>query len=150
MAGSINKVVLIGNLGRDPEIRMSSSGQKIAHLSVATSDTWKDKLGERQEKTEWHRVVIFNSNLSDFVEKYVKKGSKVYLEGSLQTRKYTDSTGQEKYITEVIIGSFRGELIILDGRTTSDVGISMDSSETNGWDTGSQAQTDAFDDEIPF
>ena len=102
MAGSINKVTLVGNLGRDPEIRHSTAGQKIAHLSVATSDTWKDKSGERQERTEWHRVVIFNANLADFAERFLKKGSKVYVEGALQTRRYTDQSGQERFTTEVV------------------------------------------------
>ena len=102
MAGSINKVVLVGNLGRDPEVRHTNSGAKIVHLSVATSDSWKDKNGERQEKTEWHRVVVFNTNLADFAERFLKKGSKVYVEGALQTRKYTDASGQEKFSTEVV------------------------------------------------
>jgi len=152
MAGSINKVILVGNLGRDPEIRMSAAGQKIAHLSVATSDTWRDKSGERQEKTEWHRVVIFNSNLADFSEKYLKKGSKVYVEGSLQTRKYTDASGQEKYATEVILGNFRGELVILEGRANADASLTPDapSSDASGWDTATTGANEAFDDEIPF
>ena len=116
MAGSINKVTLVGNLGRDPEIRHSTAGQKIAHLSVATSETWKDKSGERQERTEWHRVVIFNANLADFAERFLKKGSKVYVEGALQTRRYTDQSGQERFTTEVVLGAFRGELVMLDAR----------------------------------
>ena len=116
MAGSINKVTLVGNLGRDPEIRHSTAGQKIAHLSVATSDTWKDKSGERQERTEWHRVVIFNANLADFAERFLKKGSKVYVEGALQTRRYTDQSGQERFTTEVVLGAFRGELVLLDAK----------------------------------
>lgn len=150
MAGSINKVTLVGNLGRDPEIRVSASGQKIAHFSVATSDTWKDKSGERQEKTEWHRVVVFSSPLSEVAEKYLKKGSKVYIEGSLQTRKYTDASGQEKYITEVILGAYRGEMVILDGRSSADTGSgSVDNQSASGWDTPA-GDTQAFDDEIPF
>ena len=157
MAGSINKVVLVGNLGRDPEIRHTASGSKIAHLSVATSDTWRDKNGERQEKTEWHRVVIFNTNLAEFAERTLKKGSKVYVEGSLQTRKFTDSSGVEKFTTEIVLGSFRGELVVLDGRADGN-GPAPESSEGEatpdaGWDSASatgSAKTETFDDEIPF
>ncbi len=115
MAGSVNKVILVGNLGRDPEIRFTQSGQKIANMSVATSEQWRDKQsGERREKTEWHRVVIFDERLADIVEKYVKKGSKVYLEGSLQTRKWTGNDGVEKYTTEVVLQRFSGVLTMLD------------------------------------
>lgn len=116
MAGSVNKVILIGNLGRDPEVRHGQDGSKIVSLNVATSESWKDRSGERREKTEWHRVVIFNDRISDVAERYLKKGSKVYLEGSLQTRKWTDQSGAEKYTTEIVIGKFRGELTLLDGR----------------------------------
>jgi len=117
MAGSVNKVILIGNLGRDPEVRTSQDGSKIVNLSVATSESWKDRQsGERKEKTEWHRVVIFNPNLADIAERYLKKGSTVYVEGQLQTRKWTDQSGQEKYSTEVILSRFRGELTLLGGR----------------------------------
>jgi len=117
MAGSVNKVILIGNLGRDPEVRTSQDGAKIVNLNIATSESWKDRAtGERKEKTEWHRVVIFNPNLADIAERYLKKGSSVYLEGSLQTRKWTDQSGQEKYSTEVVIGKFKGELTLLGGR----------------------------------
>ena len=148
MAGSMNKVILVGNLGRDPEIRHTNSGQKIANISVATSDVWRDKSGERQEKTEWHRVVVFNSNLADFAERFLKKGSKVYVEGSLQTRKFTDQSGQDRYTTEIVIGTYRGELIVLDQR--SDNGVS--SAAGAGWDTtplsGNSSET--LDDEIPF
>ncbi len=115
MAGSVNKVVLVGNLGRDPEVRNAQSGIKIVNLAVATSDTWNDKAsGERKELTEWHRVVIMNERLADVAEKYLRKGSKVYLEGKLQTRKWTDQSGQEKYTTEVLLGRFGGELVLLD------------------------------------
>ena len=115
MAGSVNKVILAGNLGLDPEVRFSQSGSKIVNMSVATSESWKDKqTGERKEKTEWHRIVIFNERLADVAEKYLKKGSKVYLEGALQTRKWTDKEGAEKYTTEVVIDRFRGELTMLD------------------------------------
>ncbi len=117
MAGSVNKVILIGNLGRDPEVRQTQSGEDIVHLSIATSETWRDKnSGERKERTEWHRVVIFNDNLGKVAKQYLKKGAKVYLEGTLQTRKWTDQQGQEKYTTEVVIPRFRGELTMLDGR----------------------------------
>lgn len=115
MAGSVNKVILVGNLGKDPEVRNAQSGMKIVNLTVATSDTWNDKMsGERKEQTEWHRVVIMNDRIADVAEKYLKKGSKVYLEGKLQTRKWTDQSGQEKYTTEVLIGRFGGELVMLD------------------------------------
>ncbi|CUW40315.1 Single-stranded DNA-binding protein [Magnetospirillum sp. XM-1] len=117
MAGSVNKVILVGNLGRDPEVRTSQDGSKIVNLNIATSETWKDRgTGERKEKTEWHRVVIFNPNLADIAERYLKKGSSVYVEGALQTRKWTDQSGQEKYSTEVVIGRFKGELTLLGGR----------------------------------
>ena len=155
MAGSINKVVLVGNLGRDPEVRHTTSGTKIVHLSVATSDSWRDKNGERQEKTEWHRVVIFNTSLADFAERALKKGSKVYVEGALQTRKFTDSNGVEKFTTEIVLGSFRGELIALDARTDANAS-SPDSAEGEatpdaGWDsTSATGKTETFDDEIPF
>ena len=117
MAGSVNKVILIGNLGRDPEIRSTQDGTKVANLSIATSESWRDKSsGERREKTEWHRVVIFNERLVDVAERFLKKGSKVYLEGQLQTRKWTDQSGAEKYTTEVVLQRFRGELTMLDGK----------------------------------
>src|SRR5215211_5785465 len=119
MAGSVNKVILIGNLGKDPEIRRLGSGEPVVNLSLATSESWKDKsTGERKEKTEWHRVVIFNENIARVAEQYLKKGSKVYVEGQLQTRKWTDQSGQEKYSTEVVIQRFRGDLTLLDGRGT--------------------------------
>ncbi len=117
MAGSVNKVILIGNLGRDPEVRTMNNGGKVVNLSVATSETWRDKnSGERQEKTEWHRVVIFNEKLGEVAERFLKKGSKVYVEGALQTRKWTDQSGAEKYSTEVVLQRFRGELTMLDGK----------------------------------
>jgi single-strand DNA-binding protein len=115
MAGSVNKVILIGNLGKDPEIRTLQSGTKVANFSVATSESWTDKAsGDRKEKTEWHRVVIYNERLVDVVERFLRKGRKVYLEGALETRKYTDQSGQEKYTTEVVLKNFRGELTLLD------------------------------------
>src|SRR3546814_562233 len=117
MAGSVNKVSLVGNRGRDPEIRQLQSGEKIANLNLATSENWRDKSsGERREKTEWHRVVIFNANLADIAERFLKKGSKVYVEGQLQTRKWQDKDGAEKYTTEVVLTRFRGELTLLDSR----------------------------------
>lgn len=117
MAGSINKVILIGNLGRDPEVRRTSDGSPVVTLSIATSDTWKDRQsGERQERTEWHRVVLFNEHLCKVAENYLKKGSKVYLEGTLQTRKWTDGQGVEKYSTEIVLQKYHGELALLDGK----------------------------------
>src|SRR6201989_591975 len=117
MAGSVNKVILVGNLGKDPEVRRMTSGDPVVNLSVATSETWRDKAsGERKEKTEWHRVVIFNKNLAEVAEKYRSKSSKGYVEGSLQTRKWTDKDGAEKYSTEVVLQNFRGELTMLDGK----------------------------------
>ena len=117
MAGSVNKVILVGNLGKDPEIRRTQDGRPIANLSVATSESWRDKAtGERKEKTEWHRVVIFNEGLCKIVEQYLKKGAKVYLEGALQTRKWTDKDGVEKYSTEVVLQGFNSQLTMLDGR----------------------------------
>ncbi len=118
MAGSVNKVILVGNLGRDPEVRRLNSGEPVVNLRIATSESWKDKAsGERKEKTEWHSVVIFNENLARIAEQYLKKGSKVYVEGQLQTRKWTDQSGVEKYSTEVVLQRFRGDLTILDGRS---------------------------------
>jgi single-strand DNA-binding protein len=116
MAGSVNKVILVGNLGRDPELRSTQDGMRIANLAVATSESWRDRgSGERKERTEWHRVVIFNERLAEIAEKYLRKGSKVYLEGALQTRKWSDNSGQERYTTEVVLQRFRGELTMLDG-----------------------------------
>ena len=115
MAGSVNKVILVGNLGRDPEIRSTQEGMRVANLRVATSESWRDRVsGERKERTEWHGVVIFNERLAEIAEKYLRKGSKVYLEGALQTRKWTDNSGQDRYTTEVVLNRFRGELTMLD------------------------------------
>lgn len=117
MAGSVNKVILVGNLGKDPEVRTTQDGTKIVNLTLATSETWNDRAsGERKERTEWHRVVIFNERLADVAERFLRKGSKIYVEGALQTRKWTDQSGQERYTTEVVISRFRGELTMLDGR----------------------------------
>ena len=147
MAGSVNKVILVGNLGKDPEVRRMTSGDPVVNLSVATSESWRDKAsGERKEKTEWHRVVIFNKNLAEVAEKYLRKGSKVYVEGQLQTRKWTDKDGAEKYSTEVVLQNFRGELTMLDGRGGEGGG--------GGGRGASEApasfQRDEMDDEIPF
>ena len=117
MSGSVNKVILVGNVGRDPEVRRLNSGEPVASFSVATSETWRDKAsGERKERTEWHNVVIFNENLAKIAEQYLKKGSKVYLEGQLQTRKFTDKNGAERQTTEVVLQRYRGELTLLDSR----------------------------------
>ena len=117
MAGSVNKVILVGNLGRDPEVKRMPSGDPIVNLNVATSESWRDKQsGERKEKTEWHRVVIFNENLAKVAEQYLRKGSKIYIEGQLQTREYQDKDGQKRYSTEIVLQRYRGELTLLDGR----------------------------------
>jgi single-strand DNA-binding protein len=147
MAGSVNKVILVGNLGKDPEVRRMTSGDPVVNLSLATSETWRDKAsGERKEKTEWHRVVIFNKNLAEVAEKYLRKGSKVYVEGQLQTRKWTDKDGQEKYSTEVVLQNFRGELTMLDGRSGEGGGGAR-----GGMGEGPASfQRDELDDEIPF
>ena len=161
MAG-VNKVILIGNLGRDPEVRHSQEGGKIVTLNIATSESWKDKSsGERKEKTEWHRVVIFNDRIADVAERYLKKGGKVYIEGSLQTRKWTDQAGVERYSTEVVIGRFKGELTLLEGKNDSGSGAGYDpppASETDYGRTGSKAPAAGnawtppadLDDDIPF
>ena len=161
MAGSVNKVILVGNLGRDPEVRFAQSGSKIVNMSVATSESWKDKqTGERKEKTEWHRIVIFNERLADVAEKYLKKGSKVYLEGALQTRKWTDKEGTEKYSTEVVIDRFRGELTMLDTKGGGGGGYSSDEPPPaespsegrsgGGKSGGGKKSGGDLDDEIPF
>ena len=113
---SVNKVILVGNLGRDPEVRTTGEGGKIVNLTLATSEVWKDRAGERKERTEWHRVVIFNDRIGEVAEKYLRKGAKVYVEGQLQTRKWTDQSGQDRYSTEVVIGRFKGELTMLGSR----------------------------------
>ena len=153
MAGSVNKVILIGNLGRDPEVRRSNDGNKIVTLSVATSETWNDKnSGERRERTEWHRVVIFNDRLGDIAEKYLNKGSKVYLEGQLQTRKWAGNDGQERYTTEVVLNRFRGELTMLDSRGGAQGSDSTELEYKTPDDKQSPVSPigDELDDEIPF
>ena len=160
MAGSVNKVILVGNLGKDPEVRHTQDGKTIVNLSLATSENWRDKAtGERKEKTEWHRVVIFNENLAKVAEQYLKKGAKVFIEGQLQTRKYTDSSGVEKYSTEVVLQNFRGELTMLDARGGGEA-ASMGGGDEFGQSSpmerprGSAGKAQSFardlDDEVPF
>lgn len=158
MAGSVNKVILVGNLGADPEIRRTQDGRPIANLSVATSESWRDRnSGERREKTEWHRVVIFNEGLCKIAEQYLKKGSKVYLEGQLQTRKWQDQSGQDKYTTEVVLQGFNSSLTMLDGR--GEGGGQYDRGSSGGNDFGQSGPSGGqgggnfgaeIDDEIPF
>jgi single-strand DNA-binding protein len=162
MAGSVNKVILVGNLGKDPEVRHTQDGKPIVNLSIATSETWRDRQsGERKERTEWHRVVIFNENLAKVAEQYLKKGSKVYVEGQLQTRKYTDNSGVEKFSTEVVLQNFRGELTMLDGRgggagESAGYGggddFGQSSPMSSGRSGGAKPQSFArdLDDEVPF
>lgn len=165
MAGSVNKVIIVGNLGRDPEVRNTQSGMKVVNLAVATSESWNDKAsGERKEQTEWHRVVIMNERLGDVAEKYLRKGAKVYLEGKLQTRKWTDQSGQERYTTEIMLGRFNGELVMLDragggsgmaggddyapARPMPAAPVAKPAARSvGGWDT---RPTNDLDDEIPF
>ncbi len=152
MAGSINKVILVGNLGRDPEVRQTQDGRPIVQLSVATSETWRDKnSGERRERTEWHRVVIFNENLCKVAQDFLTKGRKVYIEGQLQTRKWQDQSGQDKYTTEVVLSRFRGELQILDSRgTQGSVPAGEPEMVGAGVGGGGNTVTADLDDEIPF
>ena len=156
MAGSVNKVILVGNLGRDPETRQMQDGNSVANLSLATSESWRDKnTGERREKTEWHRVVIFNERLAEVAQKYLRKGSKIYIEGQLQTRKWTDQSGVEKYSTEVVLQRFRGELQMLD-RAGEGGGGGEDYDQgqpLGGGSVGSDGGTPSggsLDDDIPF
>ncbi|ASL39301.1 MULTISPECIES: single-stranded DNA-binding protein [Acetobacter] len=154
MAGSVNKVILVGNLGKDPDVRTSQSGAKIVSFSLATSDTWNDRAsGERRERTEWHRVVIFNERLADVAERFLRKGRKVYLEGSLQTRKWTGQDGKENYTTEIVLAAYRGELVLLDSRDSGDAprqqqGRSQSNQKSGSWD--SQKSNSQLDDDIPF
>jgi single-strand DNA-binding protein len=150
MSGSVNKVILVGNLGRDPEVRHATDGTRIVHLSLATSDVWKDKAtGERKDRTEWHRVVIFNDKIGEIAEKYLHKGSRVYVEGQLQTRKWTDQSGQEKYTTEIILPRFRGELTIIDSRNA---GAGNHGGDSGHHDTPASLSTSShgLDDDVPF
>jgi single-strand DNA-binding protein len=166
MAGSVNKVIIVGNLGRDPEVRTFQNGGKVVNLNIATSETWRDKAsGERKERTEWHRVAILNENLGNIAEKYLKKGSKVYVEGQLETRKWQDQSGAERYSTEVVLRPYRGELTLLDGRNEGGSGGGMgggyDAPAVSGGGYGggfgggnagggSSAPSRDMDDEIPF
>jgi single-strand DNA-binding protein len=153
MAGSVNKVILVGNLGRDPEVRQLQDGSKVVQFSVATSDRWRDRQsGETRERTEWHRVVIFNERLGEVAERFLRKGAKVYLEGSLQTRKWTGNDGQERTTTEVVLARFRGELTMLDARGDVGAGAAVDTGYAPAIDSpsgGGRSLTD-LDDEIPF
>lgn len=161
MAGSVNKVILVGNLGKDPEIRTTQDGKEIGSFSIATSESWKDKnSGERKEKTEWHRIVVFNPGLVTILKQYIKKGSKVYIEGSLQTRKWQDQSGQEKYTTEVVLQPFTSTLTMLDSRNSAG-GESYNKNDNRGnygGDAGPSSSSDnnndfsaaGLDDEIPF
>tara|TARA_B100000700_G_scaffold103961_1_gene117411 strand:+ start:2290 stop:2748 length:459 start_codon:yes stop_codon:yes gene_type:complete len=152
MAGSLNKVMLIGNLGADPVIRQTQDGKRLAQLSLATSESWKDKAtGEKKEKTSWHRIVIFNDGLAGVVENYVKKGSKIFVEGQLQTRKFTDQDGNEKYTTEVVLGNYNGTLTMLDSRGGNTESMGAIDSDVNQDMASSQPPADLdIDDEIPF
>ena len=162
MAGSVNKVILIGNLGADPEIRTLNSGDRVANLRIATSETWRDRgTGERREKTEWHRVVVFNENIVKVCEQYLRKGSKVYVEGAIQTRKWTDQQNQERYSTEIVLQKFRGELTMIGGRGEGasaggggdDYGSSSGFQPAGGRTQGAgpkESYSADLDDEIPF
>jgi single-strand DNA-binding protein len=165
MSGSVNKVILVGNLGRDPEVRRLNSGEQVVNIRIATSETWRDKsTGERRERTEWHNVVIFNEQIGKIVEQYCKKGSKVYLEGQLQTRKWTDQSGVEKYTTEVVLQRFRGELTLLDSRGGGAGGESVEREERGSASFGRTSPVEKrpalassgggdggpIDDDIPF
>ena len=167
MAGSVNKVILVGNLGRDPEVKSMQDGRSMVNMSIATSENWRDRQsGERKERTEWHRVVIFNEKLAEVAQKFVRKGSKVYIEGQLTTRKWTDQSGQERYTTEVVIPRFGGALTMLDGRPGAEGGAGMDQDMGGGMPSGggggmssggggrpaaSRAPSKAeLDDDIPF
>ncbi|AYN86634.1 single-stranded DNA-binding protein [Commensalibacter melissae] len=169
MAGSVNKVILVGNLGRDPEVRSAQTGAKIVTLAIATSDTWNDRqTGERKDLTEWHRVVIFNERLADVAEKYLRKGRKVFIEGILRTRKWTDQQGVERYSTDVVVDRFRGELVLLDSARSGGDSMdnysgssftppavrpasnaSSDNRSNSSWDASMPGNND-LDDEIPF
>jgi single-strand DNA-binding protein len=165
MAGSVNKVILVGNLGKDPKVSNLNSGDRAVSFTLATSENWKDKnTGERREKTEWHNVVVYNENIGRVVEQYCKKGSKVYIEGQIQTRKYTDQSGAEKYITEIVLQRFRGELVLLDSRGGGEGRESVGGGEERGPSFGRSSPAERrpalvsggggggadMDDDIPF
>ena len=153
VAASVNKVILVGNLGRDPEVRFNPEGGKIVNLSLATGESWRDKTtGERRDRTEWHRVVIFNERLAEVAERYLKKGSKIFLEGQLQTRKWTDQEGKERYTTEIVVSRYRGELTMLDSRNASEESANAEGGHDFS-SAGPAAPAQNFDhlnDEIPF
>jgi single-strand DNA-binding protein len=153
MAGSVNRVILVGNLGKDPEVRTTQSGERVATLSLATSESWNDRQsGERRERTEWHRLAIFADRIVDVAERFLKKGSKVYVEGSLQTRKWTDNQGNDRYVTEVVIGRYRGELTLLDTRSgnAADEANEPSSSAPAQRPPAGKVRADDLNDEIPF
>jgi single-strand DNA-binding protein len=157
MSGSVNKVILVGNVGRDPEVRRLNSGEPVCNFSLATTESWRDKAsGERKERTEWHNVVIFNENLAKVAEQYVKKGSKLYLEGQLQTRKYTDKNGQERTTTEIVLQRYRGEMTLLDGRGGGASGgddggsVSYGGGRSSGGPAAVTSRGGDIDDDIPF
>lgn len=155
MAGSVNKVTLVGNLGKDPEVRTTQSGGKIVNLTLATSESWTDKrTGERKERTEWHRVVIFNEHIAGVAERFLRKGRRVYLEGTLRTRKWTDQSGQEKYTTEVCIEQFKGDLVLIDNSRDNEQTQDQSRSNSGGRSSGRQewnnSSNNDLDDEIPF
>lgn len=159
MAGSVNKVILVGNLGGDPDVRTMQSGDRVANFSLATSESWKDKQsGQKQERTQWHKVVIYNQPLVNVAEQYLKKGAKVYIEGQVETRKYTDKDGQEKYVTEIVLRPFRGELTMLDGRGAQGANDESGSSDfasaprgsARDFGGGAALATAPVDDDIPF
>ncbi|MFH5926143.1 single-stranded DNA-binding protein [Roseomonas xinghualingensis] len=148
MAG-VNKVIILGTLGRDPEVRNFQNGGKVVNLRVATSETWKDKAGEKQERTEWHSVAIFNEKLGEIAERYLKKGNQVYLEGQLETRKWTDQQGVEKYSTEIVLRQFRGEIVLIGGRKEGQ-GAQTATPSQGGWDAPKSQGRSGLDDDIPF
>lgn len=151
MAGSVNKVILVGNLGADPEVRRMPNGDPVVNMRIATSESWRDRnSGERKEKTEWHSVVVFNDNLAKVAEQYLRKGMKVYVEGSLQTRKWQDQSGQDRYSTEVVLQKFRGELQMLDARSSNDDAERDRAEARSQQQSGYGQQQHELDDEIPF
>ena len=150
MAGSVNKVILIGNVGKDPEIRMTQDGRELANITLATSESWKDKMsGERKEKTEWHRIVVFADGLVKIVKNYVKKGSKLYIEGSLQTRKWEDASGNEKYTTEIVLQNFNSTLTLLDQKGSHE-GAASGKNEAGSKFNAEEYGDSSIDDEVPF
>lgn len=149
MAGSINKVILVGNIGSDPQVRTTTNGQKVVNFSLATSDRWKDRqTGEQKEQTEWHRIVIFNQNLAEVAERMIQKGTKLYIEGQLKTRKWQNQQGQDVYTTEVVLNQFSGQLVILNGAKSLD--SSIDTNESKPLENHDEIDIEQIDDDIPF